>query len=129
MIAINVSGITFLDLDNLGLEQNQVVHVRHVEKYDDNETALEVVTETGNSIGWIPKLETIQKYGEGAKEEGNMQKVEMQRQRYLDCQFIRDNILTDLFRNHLEVQGKICRIQTDYETGSIISISVMFDYM
>lgn len=129
MIAINLSGITFSDLNNLGLEQNQVVHVRHVEKYDDNEKALQIITSSGNPIGWIPKLETIQKYGEEAKANGDMQKLEMQRQRYIDCQFIRDNIITDLFRNHLEVQGKICRLQTDYESGDIISISIMFDYM
>ena len=129
MIAINLSGITFSDLNNLGLEQNQVVHVRHVEKYDDNEKALHIVTESGGPIGWIPKLETIQKYGEEAKANGDIQKLEMQRQRYIDCQFIRDNIITDLFRNHLEVQGKICRLQTDYESGDIISVSVMFDYM
>ena len=129
MIAINLSGITFSDLDNLGLEQNQIVHVRHVSKYDDNEKALHIVTELGCPIGWIPKLETIQKYGEEAKANGDMQKLEMQRQRYIDCQFIRDNIITDMFRNHIEVQGKICRIQTDYETGDIISVSVMFDYI
>lgn len=140
MIAINLSGIMFnenLDNNRLGLKQNQVVNVRHVEevynlkgeKLNLNEYALQVTTELGKEIGWIPTLETIQKYGEEAKANGNKQKLEMQRQRYIDCQFIRDNIITDLFRNHLEVQGKICRLQTCEVTGAVESISVMFDYM
>ena len=63
------------------------------------------------------------------KELGDQYKIDMQRQRWADTSFIRDNIITDMFRNHIEVQGKICRLQTDYETGDIISVSVMFNYM
>ena len=130
MIAINLSGITMTEnLNNLGLETDQVVRVIHVEKYDDNEKALSVVDEMNNLIGWIPKLETIEKYGKEAIELGDQYKIDMQRQRWADTSFIRDNIITDMFRNHIEVQGKICRLQTDFETGDIISVSVMFNYM
>ena len=130
MIAINLSGITMTEnLNNLGLETDQDVQVCHVEKYDDNEIALSVVTESGNLIGWIPKLETIEKYGKEAVKLGDDYKSKMQRQRWADTSFIRDNIITDMFRNHIKVQGKICRLQYDYETGDIISVSVMFNYM
>jgi len=130
LIAINLSGITMTEnLNNLGLETDQVVRVIHVEKYDDNEKALSVVDEMNNLIGWIPKLETIEKYGKEAIELGDQYKIDMQRQRWADTSFIRDNIITDMFRNHIEVQGKICRLQTDFETGDIISVSVMFNYM
>lgn len=129
MIAINLSGIQSTNPTKLSLEREQDVIVKHIEKWDDNELALGVHDEQGNLIGWIPKLETIEKYGKEAAAEGNQVRVERERTRWLDTSFIRDNITTDMYRNNLEVRGKICRLQEDYESGDIISVSVMFDYM
>ena len=130
MIAINLSGIqSTKNLSQLGLEKEQEVIVRHKPEWDDNELALAVCDQMGNLIGWIPKLETIQKYGEQAKAENNEQKADMQRRRWADTSFIRDHISTDMFRNNINVVGKICRLQEDWETGDILSVSVMFDYM
>ncbi len=130
MIAINLSGIQANEkLHNLGLENGQVVTVKHHPEWDDNEKALAIHDEMGNQIGWIPKLETIVKYGKNAKELGNVEEAQKQRDRYSNASFIRDHVWTDMYRNHINVEGKICRVQHDFDTGNIMSVSVMFDYM
>lgn len=131
MIAINLAGVQAIDnLNILALEREQECYISHVPEWDDNERAYAVHRlDDDVLIGWIPKLETIEKWGKKAVEENNTSKIEMERQRYINCEFIRDNVTTDMFQNHLEVKGKICRVQQDYETGDIISVSAMFDYM
>lgn len=129
MEAINLSGITFVDnLNNLALETGQVVAIKHHPDLDDNEYALGVHLDCGTQIGWIPKQDTIRKYGEEQKKLGNDAAVRMQRDRWITAGIIRDYAWTDLYRNHIIPTGHINRIQTDYETGEIQSLSVTFNY-
>ena len=129
MISINLAGVSFTNPTKLALETKQQVIVRHHKEYDDNERALGVHTEEGKLIGWIPKLETLQKYINKFKEENNETQMLMHSDRKVITESLRDNIETDMFRNHINVMGTVSRLRQDYDTGEVYSVSVSFDYM
>lgn len=126
---INLSGVQFTNPTKLGLVEGDKVTVKHHKQYDDNELALGVHNEGGGLVGWIPKTETCQKYYEKEIEAGNEPKAMMQKERKAIASALRDALTVDLFRNHLAVEGKITRLQQDYQTGEVLSVSVAFDYM
>lgn len=127
MIAINLSGVTFTKPD-INLESGEDVNVRHVEKYDDDEQAFGVYR-GGELIGWIPKVGTINGYMKEAKKNMNDKSYLYHRERKAIAKFLRDMIHVDMFRNHLPVNGKVVRVQTDESQERVVSVSVQFDYM
>ncbi len=130
MIATTLNGITFVNFNEIDINKGDDAVCVVDEKFnDDDELALKVEVGLGVTIGYLPKLSTIQKWGTDAKERGDVNSYQYNRDRYISTKYIRDNITTDLYRNKLKnVPCKIGRISRD-EDDNIISVSVLFDYI
>lgn len=115
----------------------QITHERD-NKYQDKERAL-VVTLQNAVIGYIPTTGTIDKYIKSAEIRGRKARAANDLATYEKCvseykkhsarkdivDIMRGQIETDLFINKDPyVEGTICRVQRDEDTGEILSISV-----
>jgi hypothetical protein len=129
MIQCTLAGVTFINWNEIDITLQDEIYVKQDEDFSDQEIALSVHLSTGVKIGYIPLLSTIQKWGEKAKENNDLESYKYNRDRYIYTKIIRDNIINDLFRNHTIVNGMISFIKADNETGEIKSIGVAFDYM
>lgn len=130
MIGCTLSGVTFINWQEVDINLQDQVIVKEKEEYsDEQEIALGVYLDTGKHIGYIPLLSTINKWRKAAFEEQDEKKFNYLTDKYKATEVIRDNIINDMFRNKLMVQGVVSRIVTDDETGNIKSVGVSFDYM
>jgi hypothetical protein len=129
MIQCTLAGVTFINWNEIDITLQDEIYVKQDEDFSDQEIALSVHLSTGVKIGYIPLLSTIQKWGEKAKENNDLESYKYNRDRYIYTKIIRDNIINDLFRNHTIVNGMVSFIKADNETGEIKSIGVAFDYM
>ena len=129
MIGTTLAGITFVNFDDMDIHTGDDVEISFDDKIKDDETAY-VVKHNGLSVvGYIPKLSTIQKWGEDAKERGDLESYNYNRDRYVATKVIRDNIFNDMHRNHLRIiPGFIGRIMRD-EDNQVKSVSIVIDYM
>ncbi len=129
MIQCTLAGVTFINWNEIDITLQDEIYVKQDEDFSDQEIALSVHLSTGVKIGYIPLLSTIQKWGEKAKENNDLESYKYNRDRYIYTKIIRDNIINDLFRNHTIVNGMVSFIKADNETDEIKSIGVAFDYM
>ena len=129
MIGTTLSGITFVNWNEVDINLQDKVYVREHKEYSDNEIALSVHLESGKKIGYIPLLSTIEKWGRKAAQENNSDECKYLRDKYIGTSAVRDNIINDMYRNNISVEGVVSRIITDDVTGDIKSIGVSFDYM
>jgi hypothetical protein len=129
MIQCTLAGVTFINWNEIDITLQDEIYVKQDEDFSDQEIALSVHLSTGVKIGYIPLLSTIQKWGEKAKENNDLESYKYNRDRYIYTKIIRDNIINDLFRNHTIVNGMVSFIKADNETGEIKSVGVAFDYM
>lgn len=129
MIGTTLSGITFVNWNEVDINLQDKVYVREHKEYSDNEIALSVHLESGKKIGYIPLLSTIEKWGKKAAQENNSDECKYLRDKYIGTSAVRDNIINDMYRNNISVDGIVSRIITDDVTGDIKSIGVSFDYM
>lgn len=129
MTGTTLSGITFVNWDEVDINMQDKVVVREHKEYSDNEIALSVHLESGKKIGYIPLLSTIEKWGRKAVEENNLDEYKYLRDKYRATSAVRDNIINDMFRNNISVEGVVSRIVTDDISGDVKSIGVSFDYM
>tara|TARA_X000001388_G_scaffold63371_1_gene49309 strand:+ start:527 stop:916 length:390 start_codon:yes stop_codon:yes gene_type:complete len=129
MIGTTLSGITFVNWNEVDINLQDKVNVREHKEYSDNEIALSVHLESGKKIGYIPLLSTIEKWGKKAAQENNSDECKYLRDKYIGTSAVRDNIINDMYRNNISVEGVVSRIITDDVTGDIKSIGVSFDYM
>tara|TARA_X000001382_G_scaffold110423_2_gene86962 strand:- start:6044 stop:6433 length:390 start_codon:yes stop_codon:yes gene_type:complete len=129
MIGTTLSGITFVNWNEVDINLQDKVNVREHKEYSDNEIALSVHLESGKKIGYIPLLSTIEKWGRKAAQENNSDECKYLRDKYIGTSAVRDNIINDMYRNNISVEGVVSRIITDDVTGDIKSIGVSFDYM
>jgi hypothetical protein len=129
MIGTTLSGITFVNWNEVDINLQDKVYVREHKEYSDNEIALSVHLESGKKIGYIPLLSTIEKWGKKAAQENNSDECKYLRDKYIGTSAVRDNIINDMYRNNISVEGVVSRIITDDVTGDIKSIGVSFDYM
>ena len=129
MTSINLSGIQSIVVP-LTIQVGDEVRVVHDvnNKYQQQEYALMVVHEEG-VVGYIPCLNTIKKYIKKAEEDNDLRAYRNQRERYAITDLIRSNVISDLFRNHTEVIGKISRVQLDDDQEKVLSVTVSLDYM
>ena len=128
MIACTLNGITFTNFNEVDINESDEVICKINEKFSDDEVALEIQTACNFTLGYIPKLSTIEKWGNDAKEAGDLDKADYLRERWKWTQIVRDFVTTDILRNKMTVNGKINRIMR-HEDDSIKSISISFDYM
>lgn len=129
MIGTTLSGITFVNWHDVDVNLQDKVIVREDKEFSDNELALSVHLESGKQIGYIPLLSTIEKWGKKAAEENNLDEYKYLRDKYVGTSAVRDNIINDMYRNNISVEGVVSRIITDDVTGEVKSIGVSFDYM
>lgn len=144
MNSINLSGIQSLDIPPSVFDEYfnmmskppsaypegyyvevDVVWDKH-NKYQQNGSALAVMLDNC-IIGYIPLLSTLKGYMQNARAENDLRRYEKEQLRYQITDFLRGNIETDLFRNHIPVKGKLSRVHI--ESGKVMSVSVAFDYM
>ncbi len=71
MIGTTLSGITFVNWNEVDINLQDKVTVREHKEYSDNEIALSVHLESGKKIGYIPLLSTIEKWGRKAVQEND----------------------------------------------------------
>jgi|TARA_X000001388_G_C2226667_1_gene121401 hypothetical protein len=129
MVATTLNGITFINFNEIDINKGDEAICCVDEKFKDTEVALKVSIGCNSIIGYIPKLSTIQKWGEEAKAQGDVNKYQYCRDRYRSTKFIRDNVITDLYRNKINnIPCKVGNISRD-EDDNVISVSVIFDYM
>jgi hypothetical protein len=129
MIGTTLSGITFVNWNEVDINLQDKITVREHKEYSDNEIALSVHLESGKKIGYIPLLSTIEKWGRKAVQENDSDMRKYLRDKYIGTSAVRDNIINDIYRNNISVEGVVSRIITDEVTGDIKSIGVSFDYM
>tara|TARA_B100000424_G_C22842266_1_gene449457 strand:- start:432 stop:821 length:390 start_codon:yes stop_codon:yes gene_type:complete len=80
-------------------------------------------------IGYLPLLNTIYKRMIESKQRGDHQDYEYNLDKYNSAEMIRDEVTTDLFRNHLpHVDAEIFSVKYT-EEGEVLSIVVQFNYM
>lgn len=130
MTAINLSGIQSISVPT-DIKVGDEVTVLHDSKnpyQSPNEPAL-IVKHEGRPIGFIPVLSTIERYIAQAREENNLKQYEYHSSRKAAASAVRYALENDMFRNHLIPIGKICRLQVDEDSGKVLSVSVMFNYM
>ena len=129
MIGTTLAGITFVNYNDMDIHAGDDVEISVDEKIKDNEIAYVVKLNGITPIGYIPKLSTIQKWGEEAKERGDLDSYNYNRDRYVATKIIRDNIYNDMARNHLPViKGFVARIVRD-EDNEVKSVGITVDYM
>jgi len=129
MIGTTLSGITFVNWHDVDVNLQDKIIVREDKEFSDSELALSVHLESGKQIGYIPLLSTIEKWGKKAAEENNLDEYKYLRDKYVGTSAVRDNIINDMYRNNISVEGVVSRIITDDVTGDVKSIGVSFDYM
>ena len=129
MTSINLSGIQSISIPT-DIQVGDEVIVIHDEqnKYQTECEPALLVKHTERPIGFIPCPSTIEKYMKAAREENDLRKYEMQRERKAITELIRSELITELFRNHITPLGKIGRLQHD-DDGKVISVSIMFNIM
>ena len=129
MIGTTLAGITFVNFDDIDIHAGDDIEISVDPNIKDDETAYVVKHNGLTVIGYIPKLSTIQKWGEDAKERGDLESYNYNRDRYIATKQIRDNIFNDMYRNSLlTIPGFVGRIMRD-EDNVVKSISIVVDYM
>lgn len=129
MIGTTLAGITFVNFEEIDIHAGDEIEICIDNKIKDDEIAFVVRHKGITPIGYIPKLSTIQKWGEDAKERGDLDSYNYNRDRYVATKIIRDNIYNDMFRNHLNViNGFVGRLVRD-EDNQVKSIGITVDYM
>jgi len=129
MIGCNLAGIQSINYDNCYFDSGVEVDVVEDKEWStDDEKALAIKYD-GFTIGYIPSLRTIRKRFEDAKEFGDGQLASKHRDIYYTVKSVRDNVITDMYINHLAVKGRVYRIVRDEITDKVKSIGVTFDYM
>lgn len=103
MIGTTLAGITFVNFDDMDIHTGDDVEISIDDTIKDDETAYVVKHHGLAVVGYIPKLSTIQKWGEDAKERGDLESYNYNRDRYVATKVIRDNIFNDMHRNHLRI--------------------------
>ena len=129
MISINLSGIQSIVVP-LSIEVGDEVLVFHEEdnKYQQKEIALAAKHDAG-IIGYVPCLETIEKYIKKAEKDNDLRAFRNQSERYRITSHIRDNVINDIYRNNQSVRAKIGRVQLNDDQDKVLSVSISFDYM
>ena len=130
MTAINLSGIQSISVptDIQVGDEVTVLHDSENPYQSPSEPAL-IVKHEGRPIGFIPVISTIERYMAEAREENNLKKYEFHTSRKAAASAVRHELESDMFRNHITPIGKICRLQVDEDSGKVLSVSVMFNYM
>ena len=129
MIGTTLAGITFVNFNDIDIHAGDDIEISVDPNIKDDETAYVVKHNGLTVIGYIPKLSTIQKWGEDAKERGDLESYNYNRDRYIATKQIRDNIFNDMHRNSLvTIPGFVGRIMRD-EDNVVKSISIVVDYM
>ena len=103
------------------------VVVRHVPEKDDEEMALACVLDNV-TIGWLPKITTIDGYIQKARRDNDLKKWQWHSDRKVAAEFIRTCVERDMLQ-HLPVRGVLRRVQIAEDSGKLLSVSVGFDYM
>ena len=129
MIGTTLAGITFVNFNDIDIHAGDDIEISVDPNIKDDETAYVVKHNGLTVIGYIPKLSTIQKWGEDANERGDLESYNYNRDRYIATKQIRDNIFNDMYRNSLlTIPGFVGRIMRD-EDNVVKSISIVVDYM
>jgi|TARA_R100000479_G_C6271320_1_gene159621 hypothetical protein len=129
MIGTTLAGITFINFNDLDIQSGDEVEVSIDDSFQDDETAYVVKHKGITPIGYIPKLMTISQWGIEARSRGDLDSYNYNRDRYIATKIIRDNIFSDMNRNHIPViPAWISRIVRD-EDDTVKSVGVAFDYM
>ena len=129
MIGTTLAGITFVNFNDIDINAGDDIEISIDHKIKDDETAYVVKHNGLTVIGYIPKLSTIQKWGEDAKERGDLESYNYNRDRYIATKQIRDNVFNDMHRNSLHtIPGFVGRIMRD-EDNIVKSVSIVVDYM
>lgn len=129
MIGTTLAGITFINYNDMDIHAGDDVEISVDDKIKDDEIPYVVKLNGITPIGYIPKLATIQKWGEEAKERGDLDSYNYNRDRYVATKIIRDNLFNDMTRNHLPVvNGFVGRIVRD-EDNEVKSVGITVDYM
>ena len=145
MIAINLSGITFLEDDTKRLMIDGKIG------FDDPVTIVQTGDLTqraqgdysvrckDNHIGWIPQLGTIMRYMNKAHIAKEQFAYDKQDKRYDTVDILRGNITCDLHINKVVPEGHIAQILFKTKNGfdevgngdmsrKVACVSVVFDY-
>lgn len=112
------------------LQKGMKLEVSHEENnpYQKDGKAYQVKHENFR-IGYLPILNSLYKRMIQSKQRGDHQDYEYNLDRYNSAEVIRDNVYTDLFRNHYPyVEAAIYSVKYTQE-GEVQSIIVQFDYM
>ena len=131
MILTSLSGIQSMEYP-YPLEKDMDLSIMHEEDNPyakEGEPALKVMHE-GHKIGYIPSLHTLKERVIEAKKRQDINSYEYNMDKYRATQSIRDEIMTDLFRNKSTfVPSKIYSVKTNPENGDVWSIVISLDYM
>jgi hypothetical protein len=129
MIGTTLAGITFVNFNELDIKSGDEVEISIDKDIQDDETPYVVKHKGIKTIGYIPKLMTIAQWGIDARARGDLDSYNYNRDRYVSVKIVRDNLYTDMNRNHQQVVlGWISRIVRD-EDDNVKSVGIVLDYM
>lgn len=131
MILTSLSGIQSTDYP-YPLEKDMDLHIIHEADNPyakEGEPAFKVMHE-GHKLGYIPSLHTLKDRVIDAQKKQDINSYQFNMDKYRATQAIRDELMTDLFRNKSPyVPSKIYSVKSHPESGDVMSIVISLDYM